>query len=139
MKINEHDLRKSQFSYFLGRKVTILATAAAATYPSDERGCCLYLQAYSGLCEGFDEYGVWLQDVQTEAKSFFFYSQIQGILENPMLSEDHPIVKEAMNKVKKETGPVVLGKDGPSIIDNENNYGELSIEEFQKLLTKNRS
>jgi hypothetical protein len=132
MKLTEHDLRRSQFSYFLGKIVTIQTNASAMAYENTERGVFLHFKTYGGLCEAFDEYGVWLRDQETEARSFFFYSQIQGIIENPALPPDHPLVKQALARAKP-----VPDEDEPAILFNPNgtgSLGELSVEDFQKML-----
>ena len=129
MKIIEHDIRKGQFSYFLGKIVTVQTTAAAVAYPCDERGTFLHFRTYGGICEGFDEYGVWLRDNDTKAKSFFFYKDIQGLIENPVLPADHPLVQQAKQMEKKnETCQAVLDK-GREVMGS---MGELTVEEFRK-------
>ncbi|MFX8930037.1 hypothetical protein ABTN05_20170, partial [Acinetobacter baumannii] len=75
MKIAGHDLRKNQFSYFLGKVVTVLTNASNVTYDiTNEKGAFLHYKTYGGICEGFDEYGVWLLDPADSVKSFFFFN-----------------------------------------------------------------
>lgn len=130
MKITEHDLRRSQFSYFLGKIVTLQTNAAAVPYPNDERGMFLHFRTYGGICEAFDEYGLWLVDAETNAKSFFFYKDIQGIIENPALPEDHPLVKDARDLVKKNEACKATVEKGKEVMGQ---MGEMSVTDFEKM------
>ena len=107
MKILEHDLKRNQFSYFLGRIVTIQTTASAVHYGTDDRSAYLHFRTYGGVCEGFDEFGVWIKH-EDGTKSFFMFNQIIGIVEEKPVTEDDPIVKEALKKVEPEPDPLDL-------------------------------
>ena len=127
MKISEHDLKRSQFSYFLGKLVLVQTNHAAVQYDSSKESTLLHFNTYGGVCEGFDEYGVWLLNKEFGVKSFYFYKDIQGFVECPALSEDHPMVKEALSRVYKEE----VVKKGKEITES---LGDMSIEAFQKMI-----
>ena len=101
MKILEHELKRNQFSYFLGRVVTIQTTASAVRYGTDDRSAFSYFRTFGGVCEGFDEFGIWVMH-NDGTKSFFFYSQVIGIVEEKPVAEDDPFVKEVLKQAEPE-------------------------------------
>jgi len=130
MKLTEQELRRSQFSYFLGKIITVQANHSAITYSTDERSTLLHFKTYGGLCEGFDEFGVWLRDTETNAKTFYFFKDIQGFIENPALPSDHPMVQEAIQRVRQDQQAKEVVRKGKEITES---LGELSITDFQKV------
>lgn len=130
MKIIKHDLVKNQFSYFLGKVVTILTNASNVTFDINQpKGAYLHYKTYGGVCEGFDEYGVWLMDPADGVKSFFFFHAVHGIIENPQKDEDDPVVKQALERVEQpaQPGPIIL-QDGDGIT------GEMTMEQLQLMI-----
>jgi len=129
MKLTEQELHRSQFSHFLGKNITVITTASALPLQHEE-GHLLHYKTFGGICEGFDEFGVWLFDPKTQAKSFFFFKDTQGYVENPVLPDDHPLVVEAMQKVKTQQVAKEATAKGKEIMES---MGEMSVTDFQKL------
>jgi hypothetical protein len=141
MKIAGHDLRKNQFSYFLGKVVTILTNASNVTFNiTDQKGAYLHYKTYGGICEGFDEYGVWLFDPQDGVKSFFFFGSIHGIIENPQKDADDPLVKQALERAEQEEKArsvperIVL-QEGDGITES---MGEMTIDQLNKMIQESQ-
>lgn len=142
MKIASHDLRKTQFDYFLGKPVTIVTNDSNVKFDvMNEKGAFLHFKTYGGVCEGFDEYGVWLLEPVDNVKSFYFYSAIQGIVENPQKDRDDPAVKEMFETAKvkpeprKKDSDVLILQDGDGITEP---AGELTMEMLQRMVKENQ-
>lgn len=134
MKIAGHDLRKNQLSYFLGKVVTILTNASNVSFDiTDQKGAYLHYKTYGGICEGFDEYGVWIIDPQDNVKSFFFFNSIHGIIENPQKDADDPLVKQALERVEKQTKSPerIILQEGDGITES---MGEMTIDQLNKMI-----
>ncbi len=105
----------------------------------EQKGAYLHYKTYGGICEGFDEYGIWLFDPQDNVKSFFFFSSIHGIIENPQKSADDPLVKQALihadKQVNTKTEKIIL-QEGDGITES---MGEMTIDQLNKMIQENRS
>lgn len=119
MKILANDLKRNHFDYFLGKIVMILTNPSTLSFNLEPQGIYQHFQHFGGMVEGFDEYGIWLRNKET--KSFFFFSQIIGIIEQQQISEDHPAMKKALEVIKEEE-----------------EEKELTIEELQKMIEKEK-
>lgn len=92
MRINELEARESGLEYFLGRPVTVLMRNAARYPQSDEE----FHKTYTGTLAALTTLGVWLQSLHTEDKSFFFWSQVGGIIKEEETTEDDPRIQKAL-------------------------------------------
>lgn len=129
MKLTELELKRSGFAYFLGKMVTVQTNRTPISYGTDKDSLLLHFRSYSGICEGFDEFGVWLIHAETNAKSFYFFKDIQGFIEHPALPESHPVVKDAVEKMKQHE----VVKKGKELSES---LGELSVEDFSRLIER---
>lgn len=141
MKIASHDLRKTQLSYFLGKVVTILTNASNVAFNiTDQKGAYLHYKTYGGICEGFDEYGIWLIDPQDNVKSFFFFSNIHGIIENMQKDADDPMVKQVLEQAEKQNMTKIMSdkivlQEGDGITES---MGEMTIDQLNNLIQESQ-
>lgn len=141
MKIAGHDLRKNQFSYFLGKVVTVLTNASNVTYDiTNEKGAFLHYKTYGGICEGFDEYGVWLLDPADSVKSFFFFNAIHGIIENPQKDANDPLVRRALEQAEQREQQAklperVVLQEGDGITESK---GEMTIDQLNQMIQESQ-
>ena len=98
----------TNFEYFLGRVCTIFTSPInrdfkqenPKTYPNP-----LFVY-FIGFVEGVSEDGIWVKQLKTNCKSFFFFSHIVGIAEeqvlNPDDEKDMKVIEEFKEANKKK-------------------------------------
>lgn len=88
---------------FVGRVCTVMTVNTALQITEPLR----HAQYFTGRVKSVDEYGIWLEHLQTKNRSFFMFPVV-GIVEEQFIPEDDPRsskIKEEMEKQKKPVAP----------------------------------
>lgn len=98
-----------KIQYFEGKVCTIFTTPINRSF-KDENPNTFPQQSYHyfmGVVESIDNSGVWLQQLKTGLKSYFFLSQIIGIAEEQVLDPDNEDDAEIINSMKATKEEIV--------------------------------
>jgi len=96
MRINELEARESGLDYFLGKVVTVLLRTAARYPQSDDE----FHKTYSGTVVSLTTLGLWIEAIQSNDRSFFFWTQVGGICQEEETTEDDPRIQAALQRKK---------------------------------------
>lgn len=92
--------RKLQDS-FTNKVVTVLTHTTTLHFTD----AAAHAQYFTGRFLEADDYGVWLQHLQTQALSFFGYGSLIGIVQEQALPPNDPRVKELQQKFAEQAKP----------------------------------
>lgn len=92
----------SYYEYFTNKIVTVLVTRTTLDFAGDDKSQYRHAQYFTGRLEKVDNFGIWLLDEKRNVRSCFLHSGIVGILEEQEVPPDHPLVKQALQKVEKQ-------------------------------------